>query len=149
MQLKLKDATIFFKMGMRWAFHKLNLDEQCKSKSVFQTQEGLHRMERLYFGPIASNGIFHSKGRKDLAGLRGITNINSNILVYGKDNKDHYNNLEAVLKHYTELRIVLKPTKSTFSMTRKWFGRGFHSNGVCADPSKIAKCQISSPNNQQ
>ena len=107
-------------------------------------------MERLYFGPIASNGIFHHKGRKDLAGLRGITNINSNILVYyGKDNKDHYNNLEAVLKHYTELGIVLKPTKSTFSMTRKWFGRGFHSNGVCADPSKIAKCQISSPNNQQ
>ena len=70
---ELKEATIFSEMVMGWGFHQLlEIDEESKQKSVFQTHEGIHRMERLYFGPTASSGIFHSEVMKALAGLNGV-----------------------------------------------------------------------------
>ena len=50
---ELKEAKIFSEMDMGWAYHQLEIDEATKNKSVFQTHEGVHRMERLYFGPSA------------------------------------------------------------------------------------------------
>ena len=134
----LKEATIFSEMDMGWGYHQLLLDEESKDKSVFQTHEGLHRMERLYFGPTAASGIFHNEVRKCFAGLEGVTTIHDNLLVFGKTYADHFEKLKAVLDRCAEKGIVLKPSKSTFGLTRiKWFGRDFHSNGVTADSTKI------------
>ena len=103
-----------------------------------EEHEVLHRMERLYFGPTASSGIFHSEVRKVFAGLPGVTNLHDNILVYGKDYQEHYRHLQDMLDRCAEAGIILKPSKSTFGLTRiKWFGREFHSNGVTADRDKI------------
>ena len=80
----LKEAQVFTELDMGWAFHQLPIDESTKQKSVFQTHEGLHRMERLYFGPTASSGIFHNEIQKILQGLKGVLNIHDNILVWGR-----------------------------------------------------------------
>jgi len=58
---ELKEATVFSEMDMGWGYHQLPLDEATKKKSIFQTHEGIHRIERLYFGPTASSGIFHNE----------------------------------------------------------------------------------------
>ena len=135
---ELKEATIFSEMDMGWGYHQLPLDEQTKNKSIFQTHEGLHRMERVYFGPTAASGIFHNEVRKCFAGLTGVTTIHDNILVYGKNYTDHYANLKTALDRCAEKGIILKLSKSSFALTRiKWFGRDFHSNGVTADTVKI------------
>ena len=55
----MKEATVFIEMDMGWGFHQIELDEATKEKAIFQTHEGPHRMERLFFGPTASTGIFH------------------------------------------------------------------------------------------
>ena len=41
----LKEAKIFSEMDMGWAYHQVELDEESKDKAVFQTHEGIHRME--------------------------------------------------------------------------------------------------------
>ena len=148
---ELKEATVFSEMDMGWGFHQLPLDEATKEKSIFQTHEGLHRMERLYFGPTASSGIFHNEVRKCFAGLKGVATLHDNILVYGKDYEDHYHNLKQALERCAETGIILKLSKSNFCLTRvKWFGRDFHSNGVTADPDKIRKIQEGGrPNNTE
>ena len=84
----LKEAKIFSEMDMGWGYHQIELDEESKDKAVFQTHEGLHRMERLYFGPTASSGIFHSEVRKALEGLQGVTSIHDNMLVWGRNYED-------------------------------------------------------------
>lgn len=94
---ELKEAKIFSKMDMGWGFHQIPLSSKSRDLTIFQTHEGLHRMERLYFGPTASSGIFHSELRKSLSGLKGVTNIYDNILVYGRDYDEHYQNLQAAL----------------------------------------------------
>ena len=134
----LKEAVVFTEMDMGWGFHQIELDEESKENAIFQTHEGLHRMERLYFGPSASSGIFHHEVHKALTGLKGATNIHDNIIVWGRSFEEHYENLEACLKRCQEKNIVLKASKSTFCMSEiDWFGRQFTAHGVSADPKKI------------
>lgn len=47
------------------------LDQQSENKSVFQTNQGLHRMEHLHFGPTVAFGIFHGEVCKAFGGLAG------------------------------------------------------------------------------
>ena len=135
---ELKKAKVFTEMDMGWAFHQLPIDEATKEKAIFQTHEGLHRMERLYFGPTASSGIFHNEIRKILQGLRGALNIHDNMLVWGITLTEHLENLVAFLERCLEFGIVLKRAKTSICTNSiKWFGRTFSSEGVTADGDKI------------
>ena len=135
---ELKEAKIFTEMDMGWAYHQLETDESTRKRSIFQTHEGIHRMERLYFGPTASSGIFHSEIRKALQGLQGVINIHDNILVWGRNHADHVANLTACLERCASKGIVLKSSKTNTCMNRiKWFGRTFTSDGVTADEDKM------------
>ena len=134
----LDGAVIFSEMDMGMGFHQLALDRKSKDRSIFQTHQGLHRMERLYFGPTSSTGIFHNEVAKALRGVPGCTTIHDNILVGGKDYEDHRRNLRATLERCLEKGITLKLKKSTFCQKEvAWFGRTFSATGVSADPHKI------------
>ena len=135
---ELEGAKIFSEMDMPHGFHQLPLDEESKNQCIFQTHEGLHRMERLFFGPTSSSGIFHHEVEKALRGVPGCISIHDNILVFGATAEEHRNNLRATLERCREKGITLKLAKSTFGKTRvKWFGRVFSADGVSADPAKI------------
>ena len=134
----LKEAKVFSEMDMGWGYHQIEIDEESKEKAIFQTHEGIHKMNRLYFGPTASSGIFHSEVRKALSGLHGVTSIHDNLLVWGKDCEQHHTNLQNCLERCQEKGISLKRKKSTFCLNRiKWFGRIFTGNGVTADTDKL------------
>ena len=76
--------------------------------------------------------------RKALQGLRGVTNLHDNLLVYSKNETEHKEDLENALQRCKEMGVTLKLTKSTFAMPSiKWFGRYFNSNGVTADMGKV------------
>ena len=143
---ELKPAQIFSEFDMGWGYHQLEIDDETKEKSIFQTHEGIHRMERGYFGPTSMSGIFHNEVRKALAGLKGVVSIHDNIAVHGTNAKDHYQNLANCLQRCKEKGITLKPSKSKFCMTRmKWFGRIFTGHGVTADPEKHANIKEAGP----
>ena len=134
----LDGVTVFSEMDMGCGFHQLPFSKGSKEKSIFQTHEGIHYMERLYFRPTSSSGIFHSEVAKALGGIPGCTTIHDNILVGGKDFKEHWNNLKATLQRCKEKGITLKLKKSLFCKREViWFGRMFSATGVSADPAKI------------
>ena len=134
----LDGATVFSECDMGFGFHQVELDKSSKERSIFQTHEGLHRMERLYFGPTSSSGIFHNEVSKALRGIKGCTTIHDNILIGGRDYEDHMNNLRATLQRCKEKGITLKLSKSNFCKREViWFGRIFSATGVSADPEKI------------
>ena len=58
----LDGAVVFSEMYMGFGFYQLALDRKSKDWSIFQTHQGLHRMERLYFNPTSATGIFHNEG---------------------------------------------------------------------------------------
>ena len=55
---------IFSEMDMPHGYHQIPLAEESKNKCIFQTHEGLHRMERLFFGPTSSRAYFIMRWRK-------------------------------------------------------------------------------------
>ncbi len=107
-------------------------------------------MKRLY-GPTASSGLFHSEVRKALNGLKGVTSIHDNILVWGKDYEDHLTNLKECLERCGQKGITLKLEKSSFCLNRiKWFGRIFTEAGVTADTDKLEHIkQMGRPKNTE
>ena len=143
---ELKSSQVFSEFDMGWGYHQLEIDEETRERSIFQTHEGIHRMERGYFGPTSMSGIFHNEVRKALAGLEGVVSIHDNIAVHGKNTKDHYKNLKNCLHRCKEKGITMKPSKSKFCMSRmKWFGRIFTGHGVTADPEKHAHVKGAGP----
>ena len=50
---QLKGARYFSELDMGHGFHQVPLDPDTSRRSVFQTHEGLHRMKRLFFGPMS------------------------------------------------------------------------------------------------
>lgn len=135
---ELKEATVFSEMDMGWGYHQIPTDNHTQKQAVFQTHEGIHRMKRLYFGPTAASGIFHNEIRKAFTALQGITTLHDNILVTGKSEEEHYNNLRNCLIRCKEKGIILKLSKSTFCKKEiQWFGRTFTPYGVAADKNKI------------
>ena len=147
----LKEAKIFSEMDMGWGYHQIEIDTETSKRSIFQTHEGIHRMKRLYFGPTASSGLFHSEVRKALNGLKGVTSIHDNILVWGKDYEDHLTNLKECLERCGQKGITLKLEKSSFCLNRiKWFGRIFTEAGVTADTDKLEHIkQMGRPKNTE
>ena len=134
----LEGSTVFSEMDMGFGFHQLPLSEASKETSIFQTHEGIHRMERLYFGPTSSSGIFHSEVAKAMKGVPGCTTIHDNILVGGRGFANHRDNLRATLQRCKEKGITLKLKKCTFAKREViWFGRTFSATGISADPVKI------------
>jgi hypothetical protein len=96
--------------------------------SVFQTHEGLHRMRRLYFGPMSATGIFHHAVHQQFVGVPGCISIHDNVLVYGSTVEEHNRHLEMTLARAAERGITFKLAKSTFCLTEvRWFGRVFSS----------------------
>ena len=80
---ELEGAKIFSEMDTPHGYHQLPLAEESKKHCIFQTHEGLHCMERLFFGPTSSSGIFHHEVEKALRGVPGCISIHDNILVFG------------------------------------------------------------------
>ena len=113
---QISGAKFFTEMDMGHGFHQVPLDPESSRLSVFQTHEGLHRMKRLYFGPMSSTGIFHHTISQQFAGVPGCISIHDNVLVYGSTVEEHNRNLEMTLARAAERGITFKLSKSTFCL---------------------------------
>ena len=93
---QLTGATVFSELDMGNGFHQIQMSAD--SQIVFQTHEGLHRMKRLFFGPVNSTGIFHHQVAKAFRGVKGCITIHDNVLIYGKDVEEHDRNFLATIQ---------------------------------------------------
>ena len=73
------------------------------------------------------------------------------VLVHGKDQHQHDERLEAVLKHLLEAGITLNLDKCVFSIKQvKFLGHVISSNGIEVDPDKVkAIADLPAPTNVQ
>ena len=118
---KLEGATRFREVDLRDAYHQISLDEDSRHISTFMTHEGLHQFKVLFFGATPATDLFHQKIKGALKGLKGCTSIHDNILVWGKDAKEHEENLEAFLTRIQETGLTLHREKCNFDKTSvKW-----------------------------
>ena len=101
------------------------------------------------FGINAASEIFQNAIEEILTGLPGCKNISDDIIVFGKTQREHDENLRGLLQRLQQHDVRLNKEKCSFSKSEiKFYGYIFSKNGIKADPGKIkAITDMSKPKN--
>ena len=91
-------ATVFIKLDLSSGYHQFELSLESWNITTFSTHIGLRRYKRLVFGINAAAEIFQNVIEAILAGLPGCKNISDDIIVFGRDQKEHDANLRSTRK---------------------------------------------------
>ena len=135
---QLNGSSVFSKLDLTAGYHQCILDEQSRYITTFTTHIGLRRNKRLSFGINSASEVFQNEIYKILQGLSGVINVSDDILVHGKNKREHDKNLELVLKRLNFKGVTLNKQKCQFNLESiHFFGHVFNKSGVMADPEKI------------
>ena len=104
----------FTKLDMSQANQQLVLDEDSKKYTTINTHKGLYQYNRLPFGVSSSPGIFQRTMENLLQGIPHVVVRIDDILVSGKDDPDHLDNLETVLSKFSTAGEKLRLAKCLF-----------------------------------
>ncbi|MGL5118452.1 MAG: hypothetical protein ACRC7H_04415 [Plesiomonas shigelloides] len=91
----------------------IKLTEEFSKLTTFNTIFGSYRFYRLQFGIISAQDEFHWKIYDNYVGLTVVIVIVNDILVYGQTQKEHDENLRAMLQRSLKKGVKLNPEKST------------------------------------
>ena len=72
---------------------------------------------RLPFGLIYAQDIFQKKVDEAFGDLPGVTGIDDDIVIYGRDRSDHDANLRAVMEQACETGLHFNPDKCKIRCT--------------------------------
>ena len=134
----LNGATVFSTLDLASGYHQLELDTESRHITTFTTHVGLRRYKRLMFGINAAPEIFQNAIAELLTGLPGFKNISDDIIVYGRDIKEHDENLHRVLTRLRQNNARLNREKCIFRQSEViFYGHSFSANGIKASPQKI------------
>ena len=89
-------GTVFTKLDLKHSYQQLVLDEESKKYTTIDTHRGLFRYNRLPFGVSSAPAIFQRTMDSLLQWLQHVTTYLDDILITGKDNQEHLQNLEKV-----------------------------------------------------
>ena len=103
-------------MDMNHGYNQSTLCEDSSKKyGVFQTHEGFHRFVSLFFGHCQATQAFDYDVKASTRGLKGVEAVADNLLVHGRDEKEHYDNLKAFLDRMMKEGITLSINLAIFS----------------------------------
>lgn len=134
---KLSGATVFSTMDASSGFWQIPLDESSRKLTTFITPVGCFCFCRLPFGITSAPEIFQQKMSSLLKDLAGTVVVMDDILVYGKDMKDHDQNLQAVMQTIRASGLKLNKDKCQFRKTEiNYFGHIIGKDGIKPDTEK-------------
>ena len=136
---ELSGSTVFSHLDMSKVYHQLELKENSRNVTTFSTHIGLYRYKRLNYGTRSPAEIFQESIREELTqDLKGVFNISDDIVVHGRDTKEHDANLEGLLKKSREKNVTFNKGKWEFNKERVvYYGLLFSKEGVSPDPCKV------------
>ena len=109
--------------------------------TTFSTHIGLYRYKRLNYGTRSAAEIFQETIKEELThDLKGVFNISDDIVVHGRDEKEHNVNMMALLKRSREKGVTFNRAKCEFRRDPVvYYGLMFSKDGVSPDPCKAMK----------
>ena len=135
---ELNGSTVFSKLDMNMGFHQIELDEASRDITTFAVADSLYRYKRLSFGINSAPEKYQHVIRQTISGCPGASNIADDIVVHGKDVKEHNENLLKLLKRLEERNLTLNKDKCLIGMDKIVFmGLLLNKYGVGPTEEKV------------
>ena len=139
MQAVLGGCRIFSKVDLKAAFQQLLMDEKSQEMCTVNTHLGLFRPKRLPFGIASSPALWQQTMDRIFNGLPGVFCFIDDILVAGRDEKEHRDRLVAVLSRLRDKGIRIKKEKCQFHVgSVEYLGFRVDGEGVHKTQEKIS-----------
>ena len=128
----------FTKLDMAQAYQQLKLHEESKKFTTINTHKGLFQYNHLPFGVSSSPGIFQRAIENLLQAIPHVVVRVDDILISGKDDAAHLQNLDAVLLRLSQAGLCLKREKCHFMQPEVIYcGYGINREGVYPVAAKV------------
>lgn len=112
---ELNGARWFSTIDLSNAFFHIELAEESRHLTNFFTEFGMFRCVRLPFGLCNAPDLFQEAlERKVLADCRGVKNYLDDILVFGRTEEEHDENLQEVMARLENHNVKLNTSKCNF-----------------------------------
>jgi hypothetical protein len=139
---KLRGATIFTKLDIRWGYNNIRIKEGDEWKGAFITKRGLFKPTVMFFGMTNSPATFQSMMNDYFANYiaQGWVLIYiDDILILSKNPEHHHEQTMKVLTRLKEKDLFLKPEKCAFNITEvEYLGFIVKPNEISMDLTKLA-----------
>ncbi|UYV76561.1 K02A2.6-like, partial [Cordylochernes scorpioides] len=135
---KLSGNTIFSSLDLSRAYLQVRLSEEAKRVVNINTTKGLFAFKRLPYGVAVAPNKFQREMDNLFADMSGVACYIDDILVAGKDHRDHEQKLELVFKRLQEKGLRLNKDKCKFAVNAvEYLGFKIDKKGLHPISSKI------------
>ena len=148
---QLAEGRYFSKLDANSGFWQVKMNKDCRKLTTFITPWGRFCFRRMPFGISSAPEFFQREMEKILKGLEGVVCMMDDVLVYGKNEHQHWDRLNKVLERIQKAGVTLRKDKCEFGRhSVKFLGHVISSEGVQSDPEKVkAICDMAPPSNRK
>ena len=114
----LAGGDTFTKLDLAHAYQQLVLDDNSSKLVTINTTKGLFHYNHLPFGVSAAPSIFQRTMKNLLQGIPHVSVYIDDVLVTGRNDMEHLQNLSTVLRHMENAGMRLRNDKCYFMQTQ-------------------------------
>ncbi|XP_053687124.1 uncharacterized protein K02A2.6-like [Sabethes cyaneus] len=144
---KLSGSIVFSHIDLSDAYLQIPIEKDSRQYLTINTHRGLFEFNRLPPGVKSAPGTFQTIVDAMVAGLEGVETYLDDVLVHGKDAKEHRVRLLKLLERIQEWGFTLRIEKCSFFMPEiHYLGFIINHQGIRPDPVKTAAiCSMPPP----
>lgn len=140
----LGNSRYFTTLDLASGYHQILMNKEDRAKTAFSTPLGHYEFKRMPFGLTSAPATFQRVMNYILTGLQGIECYVylDDIVIYGRDLKDHNEKLSNVLSRLRYYNLKLQPEKCQFLRIEiTYLGHLCNEKGVAPDPCRTSSVQ--------
>ncbi|XP_044746898.1 uncharacterized protein K02A2.6-like isoform X2 [Coccinella septempunctata] len=145
----LQGGVQFSKLDLSDAYQQVGLNDDSKNLTTIVTHKGLFIYNRLTYGIASAPSKFQKLMESLLSGIDGVTVFLDDILITGKDEKEHFNRLKLVLSILENSGLKLSIAKCKFFQDSiEYLGYKIDEEGLHTSENKVAAIlKVQKPSN--
>ncbi|XP_026672572.1 uncharacterized protein K02A2.6-like [Ceratina calcarata] len=148
---RISGAKIFSTLDADKGFWQIKLAKRSTELVTFSTPFGRFRFLRMPYGISSASEVFQRCFSEVFGDIEGVEIYIDDLLVWGRDEKEHDERLRKVLKRAEERGVRFNPKKCNIGVKQvKYVGHIFTEKGIQPSDEKIkAIVEMRAPSNKQ